>query len=513
MLEDLYNDIKQNPILWQDGSAGKDDGPERSLTEEERQQRHRYHLLVRKGLAFLKNHCAVQRSFHSTESVDIVRALFEVSWFRFVAAMTTLIDNTSDVDVLQVCLDGLSYGACVAIMLQMHSERNAFMQVMTKVAFRETFAGSREQYNRALATHEHLNLDWNKAVTLQSRADPAGACRTLVMAVHDVKQKLSFERHQEVLRLVAQHRKFIREQLLTKLTQGMKRKDYHFFLFNDVLLYAEQGINAKFKVHRVLHLAFCRLVDQKPSKASGERPSLRIVSPQKSFVVEFRDAAQKREWLELLKRCITDERTRRDRYFESVKFAKVRERFRRKGDETFVAQRAQLDDEKAADVSVRGNESPESSDEDASARVPPAPSHQGSANRLNLGSLTNVADDSDVDIPGHELTAAAAYAQLAAGDASDDREMLKRYALFVSQELAEARGGPRPFCAQCLRNFSVFRRRHACQFCKDTVCSDCLTKKCLLPGDSDPNPQRVCDICFGALRRVGADDLPVVADR
>lgn len=48
-----------------------------------------------------------------------------------------------------------------------------------------------------------------------------------------------------------------------------KRIEYHFFLFNDLIIYASEGMQSKYKVHRVLHLSLCRVVDVKTP--SGER--------------------------------------------------------------------------------------------------------------------------------------------------------------------------------------------------------------------------------------------------
>ncbi len=65
-----------------------------------------------------------------------------------------------------------------------------------------------------------------------------------------------FERHQNKLRqietdfggeisLVDPARKFVKKESLIKYTRDKKKVEYCFFLFNDILLYASEGLNRK----------------------------------------------------------------------------------------------------------------------------------------------------------------------------------------------------------------------------------------------------------------------------
>jgi hypothetical protein len=57
-------------------------------------------------------------------------------------------------------------------------------------------------------------------------------------------------------------RSFIKSGQLAKITGKSKaRVDYHFFLFSDLIIYASEGMQTKYKMHRVVHLSLCRLVD------------------------------------------------------------------------------------------------------------------------------------------------------------------------------------------------------------------------------------------------------------
>lgn len=64
------------------------------------------------------------------------------------------------------------------------------------------------------------------------------------------------------LNLVDQHRSFIKEGKLVKISSSNgKRSEYHFFLFSDILMYASEAMQTKYKMHKVLHLSLCRLQD------------------------------------------------------------------------------------------------------------------------------------------------------------------------------------------------------------------------------------------------------------
>ncbi|XP_029213819.2 pleckstrin homology domain-containing family F member 2-like isoform X1 [Acropora millepora] len=57
-------------------------------------------------------------------------------------------------------------------------------------------------------------------------------------------------------------------------------------------------------------------------------------------------------------------------------------------------------------------------------------------------------------------------------------------------------------CMNCLKSkFTALNRRHHCRKCGGVVCSNCSTKKCLLPSQSS-KPLRVCDRCYKVLATV-----------
>ncbi|XP_035524980.1 RUN and FYVE domain-containing protein 1 isoform X1 [Morone saxatilis] len=52
-------------------------------------------------------------------------------------------------------------------------------------------------------------------------------------------------------------------------------------------------------------------------------------------------------------------------------------------------------------------------------------------------------------------------------------------------------------CKQCLKEFSIARRKHHCRNCGDIYCNNCSSNELALP--SYPRPVRVCDMCHSLL--------------
>ena len=86
-------------------------------------------------------------------------------------------------------------------------------------------------------------------------------------------------------------------------------------LFSDLLLYASEGMQTKYKVHRVMHLSLCRLVDVQDDRFKN---SFKLVSPQKSVMIMCPSEKSKREWLDAVLRCLTQVMAERKAYIASL---------------------------------------------------------------------------------------------------------------------------------------------------------------------------------------------------
>jgi hypothetical protein len=130
---------------------------------------------------------------------------------------------------------------------------------------------------------------------------------------HELKQKLNYERRQARLASIEQDfaheivlvdpaRSFVREGQLLKFANSSAAKKvtlYTFMLFNDLILYASEGINSKWKCHRVIHLSLCRIEDLR-GLAYENMHAFRIVSPQKSITVSAPTKEKKQAWLQAI---------------------------------------------------------------------------------------------------------------------------------------------------------------------------------------------------------------------
>jgi brefeldin A-inhibited guanine nucleotide-exchange protein len=201
-ISNLYRNVAANPIEWKadkDALAREEAGnnsnnnsnSQEAKLEAEKQFRKDYELLARKSQAYLKNEAAIQRNFMKTNNVHVVAGLFEVTWYRFVAAITNLMEHTKDTDVLQVCLDGLSYGSTIAVLFGWETERNSFASVLAKFVFSQANSNSKNDTDlqRRIVQGEHLQQEWYQQ--LQKSEDPIQSCKSVIKVVHEAKEKLT----------------------------------------------------------------------------------------------------------------------------------------------------------------------------------------------------------------------------------------------------------------------------------------------------------------------------------
>jgi len=173
-----------------------------------------------------------------------------------------------------------------------------------------------------------LKQEWYRPLNLQSEKHPGKACKVVIKVTRDIKHLISDERRQAILRRIQAefggdimlsdaNRSFVKEGMLQKAAdQGAgKKQEYMFMLFSDLLLYASEGMQTKYKAHRVMHLSLCRLVDVQDDKFKN---SFKLVSPQKSVLIICPNEKLKKEWIDALLRCLTQVMAERKAYIASL---------------------------------------------------------------------------------------------------------------------------------------------------------------------------------------------------
>jgi hypothetical protein len=192
---------------------------------------------------------------------------------------------------------------------------------------------------RALITGQHLQQPWHQFMVTHASKAPDATILMLLQVAGAAKALLVFERNQSVLRainkafsddlaLVEPQRVLLMDGRLTKVSASDARvmQPYYFFLFNDILVYAEYASN-QFKPHRVIHLSLCRLVDMMDQR--GLTHAFRILNPQKSITVLAPGADAKRQWLRVLTQAIEIKVDKRLRYLQAIADGSQFERIRR----------------------------------------------------------------------------------------------------------------------------------------------------------------------------------------
>lgn len=458
LLSTLYHNITTHQFADITGKKEEKTDGQVELTDDMKlnQWKGDFLLFVRKAHARLRQVACELPTQHTTFSAELTRATFEVSWYKFVAAIIAQTqprtNKPSDIDVLHLCLDGLSYGACVAILLGLETENKAFAMQLAKIIFVERSkkeGTGQAALNRKLMSGEHLKQEWYRPLNLQSEKHPGKACKVVLKVTRDIKQVITDERRQAILRRIQaefggdiclsdSNRSFVKEGVLLKAAdQGAgKRQEYLFMLFSDLLLYASEGMQTKYKVHRVMHLSLCRLVDVQDDRFKN---SFKLVSPQKSVMIVCPSEKSKREWLEAVLRCLTQVMAERKAYIASL---------------------------------------------DQEVKVEPRASKRMDEDEEVLRRYSTFIGHTSLDLFSDKVTKG------------------KKEALY---------------CKLCVKGFGLMRRRMVCKWCRDTVCVECCQRKKILPtavmpkGGKKPPAEKVCDACFGALSGMVGDAIPLLS--
>ena len=233
-----------------------------------------------------------------TDAESIVYGIFKKTCLKFVTALRANSKLSADLDVLNSTMDGLAYGTVISIQSNLTTERMAFTEPLAVITYLGLNVSSeKSKLTESFARGDHLKQDWYKPYNLLSEKHPLRACQVILNVAKKAKLNISYERTQVELRrlqslfgddivLVAPNRKFLKEGKLYKMYKNGGKKLYNFFLFNDVLIYASNGTTTKYKVHRVLHLSLCAVIDLTPL-------TFKISSSQKSVVIIAQNKKQK----------------------------------------------------------------------------------------------------------------------------------------------------------------------------------------------------------------------------
>lgn len=73
--------------------------------------------------------------FFSASHFVHVRPMFEVAWIPFLAGLSGPLQNTDDLEVVDLCLDGFKNAIRIVCFFDLELERNAFVTTLAKFTF------------------------------------------------------------------------------------------------------------------------------------------------------------------------------------------------------------------------------------------------------------------------------------------------------------------------------------------------------------------------------------------
>ncbi|WVQ96796.1 hypothetical protein IAU59_003903 [Kwoniella sp. CBS 9459] len=164
-LEETYDEIQNNEIKMKDevevapanaagglSSVGRDLQKEAYVAQSENMASKTESLLKamvrqqRRGVVRPTDH------FHTASRLEHVRFMFEVAWMPFLAGISAPLQETDDMDVVDLCLDGLKAAIRIVCLFDMELERNAFVTTLAKFTFLNNLAEMKPKNVEAIKT-------------------------------------------------------------------------------------------------------------------------------------------------------------------------------------------------------------------------------------------------------------------------------------------------------------------------------------------------------------------------
>jgi len=443
MIDELYDSINENPIEMKTFHEYQNE----DVQAVQKQFRNECSRLVQKALAKLREHAQRKHSWQKARQREIVRALYEVTWLRFVAAVTTVLRQTKDPQTQSVCLDAIKYSCAAAICLSLNEPQlHAFACALAEfVFFEQNKHLSTNACHLATVRGEHLRQQWFLNLMNFAPKSKSVACEVVSHICNDMQSRVIYDADQKILRdiemelgsnlhLINPDRRFIHAGPLTKQSSKGDLDLYRFYLFNDLLIYVS-GNPGSLNVHRVLHLSLCKILDLRDGFIRNVKNAFRIVSPQKPILLIASTAQEKHEWFQLIQSAIQEQVELRARWI-NANFDKLQE-----------------DHETARISKYLGRDAPKKKHE-----------------RERVQNGKTIVDS-----------------KLLNPDVKYEMDALDRD----------------PPCKLCQKPFKRFTRKAKCPWCFDIVCKECLKRKTQLPSDNVLNKKsrsmKVCDGCFGAI--------------
>ncbi|KAH7916093.1 Sec7-domain-containing protein [Hygrophoropsis aurantiaca] len=117
--------------------------------------------------------------FFSASHFVHVRPMFEVAWIPFLAGLSGPLQNTDDLEVVDLCLDGFKNAIRIVCFFDLELERNAFVTTLSKFTFLNNLGEMKTKNMDAIKTlldiavneGNHLKGSWREVLTCVSQLE------------------------------------------------------------------------------------------------------------------------------------------------------------------------------------------------------------------------------------------------------------------------------------------------------------------------------------------------------
>jgi brefeldin A-inhibited guanine nucleotide-exchange protein len=118
-------------------------------------------------------------TFFSASRLEHVRFMFEVAWMPFLAGISASLQETDDMDVVELCLEGLRAAIRIVCLFDMELERNAFVTTLAKFTFLNNLSEMRGKNVEAIKSlleiavvdGNYLKESWKEVLTCVSQLE------------------------------------------------------------------------------------------------------------------------------------------------------------------------------------------------------------------------------------------------------------------------------------------------------------------------------------------------------
>ncbi|EIW73609.1 hypothetical protein TREMEDRAFT_25229 [Tremella mesenterica DSM 1558] len=117
--------------------------------------------------------------FYSASRLEHVRFMFEVAWMPFLAGMSAQLQETDEMDVVNLCLEGLRHAIRIVCLFDMELERNAFVTTLAKFTVLNNVTEMRQKNVEAIKSlleiavtdGNYLKASWKEVLTCVSQLE------------------------------------------------------------------------------------------------------------------------------------------------------------------------------------------------------------------------------------------------------------------------------------------------------------------------------------------------------